>query len=77
MNKHGCPLCRKSKLEIEVENLLNTLNIRYEYQKQFDWLNFAKPQSLDFYLPDYNIAIECQGDTHFAHFKETISINPN
>ena len=22
-------------------------------------------QSLDFYLPDYNIAIECQGEQHF------------
>lgn len=25
-------------------------------------------QSLDFYLPDYNIAIECQGKQHFEPF---------
>lgn len=36
--------------------------IEYEYQKRFDWL---KPLSLDFYLPKYNIAIECQGEQHF------------
>ena len=37
-------------------------NIKFECQKHFDWLD---KQSLDFYLPDYNIAIECQGSQHF------------
>ena len=36
--------------------------IEYEYQKRFIWLG---KQSLDFYLPKYNIAIECQGEQHF------------
>ena len=31
-------------------------------KKHFDWLG---NQHLDFYLPDYNIAIECQGIQHF------------
>lgn len=34
----------------------------YKGQKKFEWLC---RQSLDFYLPDYNIAIECQGNQHF------------
>lgn len=66
-NKHisrrqGCPLCNRSKLETEVEKLLKDNHIRYEPQKRFEWLG---KQSLDFYLPDYNIAIECQGEQHF------------
>lgn len=60
--KSGCPHCQASHLEIEVENILKESNIEFVYQKRFDWLN---PMSLDFYLPQYNIAIECQGEQHF------------
>ena len=60
--KQGCPKCKSSKLELEVINLLESSNIKYEYQKHFNWLG---KQSLDFYLPKYNIAIECQGEQHF------------
>jgi hypothetical protein len=59
---HGCPLCNESTLEKEIKDKLQDLSIEYVYQKKFDWL---KPQSLDFYLPKYNIAIECQGEQHF------------
>ena len=33
-----------------------------ERQKRFDWLG---NQSLDIYIPKYNVAIECQGEQHF------------
>lgn len=59
----GCPWCRMSKLEIKLENILNTQNILFEKQKKFAWLG---KQSLDFYLPQYNIGIECQGKQHFG-----------
>ena len=58
----------ESVLEKEIKDKLQDLSIEYVYQKKFDWL---KPQSLDFYLPKYNIAIECQGEQHFksvGHF---------
>ena len=42
--------------------LLEKKHIKYTYEKHFDWLGL---QSLDFYLDDYNIAIECQGEQHF------------
>ena len=58
----GCPICNESKLEKEVTKYLNEQNIRHEKQKRFEWLG---RQSLDFYLPNYNIAIECQGIQHF------------
>ena len=60
--KTGCPICNESKLEKEVASLLDENNIKYERQKHFLWL---RKQSLDFYLPDYDIAIECQGRQHF------------
>ena len=58
----GCPNCKESKLEKEVRNFLIRENINFEAQKRFDWLGW---QSLDFFLPDYSIAIECQGEQHF------------
>ena len=58
----GCPKCNLSHLERSVMNYLDEHGITYDYQKRFDWLGL---QSLDFYLPDYNIGIECQGLQHF------------
>ena len=58
----GCPICKESHLEREIRILLENNNIGYEYQKRFKWLGL---QSLDFYIPDYNIAIECQGEQHY------------
>ena len=65
-NKHlmgkGCPKCNLSHLERNVMNYLDDVGITYDYQKRFKWLGL---QSLDFYLPDYNVGIECQGRQHF------------
>jgi len=65
-NKHlqgkGCPKCNLSHLERSVMNYLDEHEIAYDYQKRFNWLGL---QSLDFYLPDYNVGIECQGIQHF------------
>ena len=65
-NKHlmgrGCPKCNLSHLERSMMNYLDESGIFYEYQKRFDWLG---RQSLDFYLPDYKVGVECQGEQHF------------
>ena len=58
----GCPKCNSSHMESEIRNILQENKINFVEQKKFDWL---RRQSLDFYLPDYNIAIECQGKQHF------------
>lgn len=64
---NGCPKCKMSHLENDVRNYLENHNIIYDYEKKFpEWLG---RQSLDFYLPDYNIAIECQGEQHFRSIK--------
>lgn len=58
----GCPLCKESKMEKEITELLAKKEIEFEREKRFDWLG---RQSLDFYLPKYNVVIECQGIQHF------------
>ena len=58
----GCQKCNLSHLERSMINYLDEVGITYDYQKRFDWLG---SQSLDFYLPDYNIGVECQGIQHF------------
>ena len=62
IHNHGCPMCSESLLEREIKTLLEEHNIEFESQKRFDWLD---KQSLDFYIPKLNIAIECQGGQHF------------
>ena len=63
---HGqrCPKCanKMSTLERRVCDICHKYDIQYEWQKKFKWL---KEQRLDFYLPEYNVAIECQGEQHF------------
>lgn len=60
--KQGCPKCNESKLEKEIGEYLSENNIESEQGKRFKWLGL---QHLDFYLPQYNIAIECQGEQHY------------
>ena len=62
---HGCPKCNQSRLENEISIFLEKNNIKYFTQYKFDWLRFNGLMKLDFYLPEYNIAIECQGEQHF------------
>lgn len=59
----GCPRCSSSKLELEIRLMLNEQGIKYKYrERKIHWL---KGLELDFYIPDKNIAIECQGIQHF------------
>lgn len=66
LNGKGCSICgHSSKLEKEVKDFLELNNISYNHQKTFKWLKNKANMYLDFYLPEYNIAIECQGKQHF------------
>ena len=52
-------------MEEEINDILLQNNIDFVREKKFDWLRNKRRLSLDFYLPLYNIAIECQGEQHF------------
>ena len=64
----GCPRCYKkiSKGEQKIINFLSKNNIAFEFQKTFPDL---KRKSYDFYLLNYNILIEYQGEQHFSPIK--------
>ena len=61
----GCPKCCSSTLENYIRSILDKYNIKYIEQKTWDWLVFNNSQWVDFYLPECNCCIECQGIQHF------------
>ena len=65
LNGQGCPYCKNSYLENEISILLKENKIIYEQEKTFEWLRDKGRLYLDFYLPDYNILIEYNGQQHF------------
>ena len=68
-NTIKCPGCTNSwKMEKEIEEILRKNGVKFVKQcrnRILPWLTNKISLSLDFYLPDYNIAIECQGRQHF------------
>ena len=63
---HGCPKCRMSKLEEEVDKMLRDNNIEAIHNASSNVLPWIGRQHVDFYLPKHNIAIECQGIQHYV-----------
>lgn len=61
-----CPKCKTSKGEYEIAKLLDKYNIEYDSQKIYDGLvsDNKRHLSYDFYLPQYNLLIEYQGQQH-------------
>lgn len=63
----GCPKCFTSILELSLYHYLtNNLDAEVIQQQEFSWLKTSRRMPLDLFLPKYNIAIECQGEQHFA-----------
>ena len=58
----GCPKCKSSKLENILMNLFRKNNIVYTYQYK---ITGDKQLSCDFFLNNYHMVIECQGEQHF------------
>ena len=61
----GCPVCKNSKGELEIENYLKEKKIVFEHPKKFSDLKDKKLLSYDFYIPDYNLLIEYNGEQHY------------
>lgn len=65
----GCKFCKCSISENEIEMLLMKNKCEFIPQCNCTTLKWLGKQSLDFYLPKYNVAIECQGCQHFRPIK--------
>lgn len=58
----GCgAACSAARGEVCAADIFNTLGVNYQVQKKFPDFDLR----FDFYLPDYKIAIECDGAQHF------------
>jgi len=64
-HNQGCPYCKSSKGEIIIRNILQELNLNYKEQYKIHIKEIDTKIYFDFYLPDFNIAIEYDGKQHF------------
>ena len=71
MRSTGCPKCNISKLEKAIGNLLtsNQFDFIPQYKIKEDGVSPKFYLSLDFFMPEYNIGIECQGVQHYKPVK--------
>jgi very-short-patch-repair endonuclease len=71
-NKTPYFIPKQSNGEKKVEAYLKRKKIKFEMEKTFDWLKNKKGNNLrfDFYLPDYNIAIEFDGVFHYSSARQ-------
>jgi len=65
INGCGCPKCKESNGEKYIEKYLKDKNIKYIRQKSFSKCKNIKPLPFDFYLTQYNMCIEFDGEQHY------------
>lgn len=61
----GCPQCSQSHGEKTILNWLTDHHIIFIPQKKFSDCRDKNELPFDFYLPDYNVCIEYDGEQHF------------
>ena len=64
-DKKGCPKCRKSKGEKEIEKYLKEHNIDFKDEYSFEECRYKNPLEFDFYIPSLNMCIEFDGEQHY------------
>lgn len=62
----SCPKCKHSTGERKIEKFLDQKHITYETQKTFENCKHIFLLRYDFYLPNYNVCIEFDGEQHFS-----------
>lgn len=65
LDGHGCNLCNKSQGENKIELFLMNNNIEFKKEKKFKDCKDKYQLPFDFYLPQYNLCIEFDGEQHF------------
>lgn len=56
--------CLNSVMNSKIANILKELNINFYSEYRFKDCKDIRPLSFDFYLPDYNLCIEYDGEQH-------------
>jgi len=61
---HGCPKCSASTIENDIINYLDSKGISYLFEHRFSDCVDARKLPFDFYIKEYNLCIECDGEHH-------------
>jgi hypothetical protein len=69
LSGHGCSICKESKGEKEITKFLIENKIKFIKQHTFDDCKNIKKLPFDFYLPEYNICVEFNGEQHYKPIK--------
>lgn len=64
-NNKGCPKCNRSYGEKKIEQILSQYNVEFIREQTFEGCKDKSRLKFDFYLPDYNVLIEYQGQQHY------------
>lgn len=64
-----CPICRESKGEKKIREVLLKLKIEHIRQYRFDDCKHKKRLVFDYFLSEHNCCIEYDGEQHFNSFK--------
>lgn len=62
---HRCVVCQESKGEKKIRNYLELNNVNFTPQYRFEKCKDKYTLPFDFYLIDYNIVIEYDGEGHY------------
>ena len=73
----GCPKCKESKGEKKIHDFLETLNINFERQKKYEGCKHRRKLPFDFYLYDFSLLIEFDGEGHFGPMRFSKDKNIN
>lgn len=63
----GCSKCNTSRGESLVRWWLTKHVVEFNEQYEFKGCKHKKPLKFDFFLPTFNLAIECNGRQHYEH----------
>ncbi len=69
--RYGCKYCNMAKYtnEEKIDSLLTSWKIHFERQRSFKDCRDKNALPFDFYIPEYNMLIEYQGEQHYKKIK--------
>lgn len=65
LNSTGCPSCNESLGEKMICEILTEIGIEFNRQQKFSDMIYENQLLIDFFIPNYNIGIEFDGDQHY------------
>lgn len=65
VDHRGCPRCNGLSIETRIGEILQQYKITYIPQYSFDGCKNKRKLPFDYYIPEYNIAIEYDGEQHY------------